>query len=549
MAGCRARLGNISVLAVVSVVMLVAVSSALASGRVRHSHWPMSYRVLHGSISRSGLRRVRDDRALSPRARESIVDGSQISIVQAPWQVFVVSVIPLGNKEALFLLCGGSIIGETHVVTAGHCMFDPETRSRVPTEDVFVVAGTSDFEQFETGEQEDEVSNVRVHPDYEYELGAGAPDDVAVLELTEPLKFNTLVQSIGPAAAAPAEGAQVNLTGFGAEVSGGEPEGPLHSLGMTVGFSGQCGGETDAVFLCASATDGSGCSGDSGSGLTDGPTPTLVGIMDTVEIISGKECLSGSGNGFVNVAAPEIRDFIEGSESPPIAPRGGGISLRAVAKVGYIATCESGSWSGSPTFSYTFMNSANDEVLQSGSSATYQLTKADVGLAISCEVLASNAGGTGVARTYALPAITDPEESGSGPSPGTPYIPPSLPWSNQSGNEAAARTVQEAQAERAAKELKSREESEAIERAQREVEAREEQPAKTAAEHCVVPSLKGDSLDKARRALSKAHCKLGKVNRPRGSSGGSLVVRHQLTAPGRKLAAGSRVGVILEPKK
>jgi hypothetical protein len=505
--------------------------------------------VIHGSVRRSVLKSVRDDRALSPRARESIVDGSQISIAQAPWQVFVVSVIPLGNKEALLLLCGGSIVGETRVVTAGHCMFDPEARSRVPAEDVLVVAGTSDFAQRETEEQQVEVSSVRVHPDYEYELGAGAPDDVAVLELAEPLKFNTLVQPIVLAAAAPVEGTQVNLTGFGAEVSGGEPEGPLYGLDMTVGFSRPCGGEVDAVFLCASAMDGSGCSGDSGSGLTDGSTPALVGIMDTVEIISGKECLSGSDNGFVNVAAPEIEDFIEGSESPPIAPRGGGISLRAVTKVGDTATCESGSWSGSPTFSYMFMNSANNEVLQSGSSAAYQLTKADVGLTISCEVLASNAGGTGVARTNALPPITDPEESGSGSSPGTPYVPPSLPWSNQSGNEAAARTVQEAQAERAAKELKSREESEAIERAQREVEAREDQPAKAAAQRCVVPSLKGDSLSKARHALSKADCKLGKLTTPRNSSAGSLVVTHQRVAPGKKLAVGTRVGVTLGRKR
>ena len=428
-------------------------------------------------------------------------------------------------------------------------MFDPETRSRVPVEDMFVVAGTSDFEQLETGEQEAEVSSVRVHPDFEYELGAGAPDDVAVMKLTEPLKLNTLVQPISLAAATPAEGAQVNLTGFGAEVSGGEPEGPLHSLGMRVGFSGQCGGEADAVFLCASATDGSGCSGDSGSGLTDGPTPTLVGIMDTVEIISGKECLSGSANGFVNVAAPEIRDFIEGSENPPVAPRGGGISLRAVTNVGDTATCESGSWSGSPTFSYMFMNNANNEVLQSGSSATYQLTEADVGLTISCEVLASNAGGTAVARTNALPAITDPEGSVGGSSPGAPYVPPSLPWANESGNEAAARTVKEAEAERVAKERESREEVEAIERAQREVEAQEDQPAKAAVQRCVVPSLKGDSLSKARRALSKAHCKLGKVTTFRGSSGGSLVVTYQRTAPGKKLATGARVGVTLGRKR
>lgn len=33
-----------------------------------------------------------------------------------------------------------------------------------------------------------------------------------------------------------------------------------------------------------------------------------------------------------------------------------------------------------------------------------------------------------------------------------------------------------------------------------------------------VPSLRGDTLTSARRALSKAHCRLGKVSRPRSTT-------------------------------
>lgn len=548
----RIGLRVVGILVAAVVIGLIPMSSAMASKRALLKHWPTVHRVLHGPSARIPRRRMLHRGGPSLLAHASVVDGSQITIGQAPWQVFVLSVIPVGKEEALLLLCGGSIIGEARVVTAGHCMFDPEDGSRVPAEDVLVIAGTSDFERVEAGQQNMEVATVRVHPDFDYAAGPGTPDDVAVLELAKPLTFNASVQTIGLVAAggAPTEGDQVNLTGFGVETPNGQPEGPLNSLGMTVGFSRPCGGQADAVFLCASATAGSGCSGDSGSGLTDGSTPTLVGVMDTVEVISGEECRSGSNNGFVNIAAPEIREFIEGSESPPIAPRGGGISIRAVTRVGDTATCESGSWSGSPTFSYMFMNGANNEVLQSGSpSPYYQFTKADVGLTISCEVLASNAGGTGVARTKALSAIRESEESSSGPNPGAPYVPPQLPPSNQSANEAAARIVKEAEVERAAKERKAREESEAIERAQEEAEAREKQPAKTAAEHCVVPSLKGDSLNKARHVLSKAHCKLGKVTMPHGSSGGSLVVTRQRTAAGRKLPAGTRVGVTMGPKR
>jgi hypothetical protein len=198
---------------------------------------------------------------------------------------------------------------------------------------------------------------------------------------------------------------------------------------------------------------------------------------------------------------------------------------------------------------YVFVNSANKEVLQSGGSATYQLTKANIGMALSCEVLASNAGGTGVARTVALPAITSSEESGNGLGPGAPYESKPSQGAIESGNEASARALKEYEAQRAVQERKAREEAEAIEQAQREVESREVGSAKTAAERCVVPSLKGDSLSKARHALNKAHCKLGKVTMSRGSSGSSLVVTHQKTAPGKRLPVWTRVAVTIGHKK
>jgi hypothetical protein len=364
----------------------------------------------------------------------AIVGGSQIAIAQAPWQVFVVSEIPI-EKGVLLLLCGGSILDETHIVTAGHCMFDPETGTRVPSADISVVAGTSDFARPETGEQEVEVSAVRVHPDFDYATGPGAPDDVAVLELAKPLVFGTLVWPISLVAAGdqPGEGTQVNLTGFGLEAPAGEPEGPLHSIGMTIGYSKPCGGDADAVLLCASAPGGSGCNGDSGSALTEGATPVLVGVMDTVAVSSGESCRAGAQNGFVNVAAPEIRDFLEGSETPPMAPRGGGAIIRAVTEVGHLMTCEPGAWSGSPTFTYAFVNSANGQILQTGLSPTYPLTSADVGRTIYCQVSASNAGGTGIGRTPALSAIkaaAAPPTQGSGevntPALSTPSLPSTI---------------------------------------------------------------------------------------------------------------------------
>ncbi len=278
---------------------------------------------------------------------------------------------------------------------------------------VAVVAGVSNIDSnSEASEQFSEAGDVRVHPYFKYAEGPGTADDVAVITLAKALSLSSgpgsTASSIGMSAAGqtPAEGIQVNLTGFGLEeANAAEPDGLLHSLGMTVGYSRECGYEADALFVCAKAPAGSGCNGDSGSGLTSGSTPTLVGVMDIVAAVSGERCHTGAVNGFVNVTAPEIRDFIEGSESPPRAPRGGGAFIEGVIKAGHQLNCNPGGWSNGPTFTYSFVDSANGQVLQQGSSSAYVLSAADVGRTIYCEVHASNAGGTGVGRTPALPPI------------------------------------------------------------------------------------------------------------------------------------------------
>lgn len=63
---------------------------------------------------------------------------------------------------------------------------------------------------------------------------------------------------------------------------------------------------------------------------------------------------------------------------------------------------------------------------------------------------------------------------------------------------------------------------------------------------CIVPKLKGKTLAKAKKALSKAHCKLGKVHRPlRVPHGAKLVVRSQSPRAGTRHKAGTKVAVTL----
>jgi hypothetical protein len=344
-------------------------------------------------------------------AKPAIVGGSQITIGQAPWQVAVEAMIP-EEKDFVKILCGGSILDAAHIVTAAHCVFDPKTGEVTPAEDFTVRTGTSNLASHgEPEEQERVVTNVRAHPYYTYTPDSGQvlPDDIAVLTLQEPLL-------LGPAAAAipmvspgasPAEGTLVTLTGFGEENPLiDELNDKLYSLGMTVGWPRECGGENDAVLLCASSPSGTPCNGDSGGGLTLGSPATLVGVEDDFTLVSGKRCVAGAENAFADVAAPEIQDFLDGSEEPPRAPRGGHAVIREAPINGGVMSCESGSWSESPTFTYTFLDSSTGQIVQQGASTTYAVPAAELGHGILCEVQASNAGGTGVGRTPPLQAIS-----------------------------------------------------------------------------------------------------------------------------------------------
>jgi hypothetical protein len=68
---------------------------------------------------------------------------------------------------------------------------------------------------------------------------------------------------------------------------------------------------------------------------------------------------------------------------------------------------------------------------------------------------------------------------------------------------------------------------------------------------CKVPKLRGRSLRAAKKALAKAHCKLGRVRKPRarrGHGAPALVVLGSKPARGAVRAAGAKVKLTLGPK-
>jgi hypothetical protein len=130
-------------------------------------------------------------------------------------------------------------------------------------------------------------------------------------------------------------------------------------------------------------------------------------------------------------------------------------------------------------------------------------------------------------------------------------------WSTELANSESAQTVKEYEA-RQQQQAKEKEEAKAREAARfateeaelKQAEAQDAQEAATRereeqeAEHpaCRVPALKGDTLTAARRALARAHCRLGAVHQP-AHRHGTLYVSAQGAPAGKHLAHNARVAL------
>jgi hypothetical protein len=341
-----------------------------------------------------------------------VVGGSVIQVQQAPWTVY----LQYQSANTRFL-CTGSIVDASHILTAAHCLYDDVGRLATPSQ-VTVRAGVSNYSSpLPTDQEQDRpVSLIRVHPGYVY-AGRPTPDDVAVIALASPLDLSgPTVQAVAlpTAGAAYPAGAAVAMAGFGRQSPTVQTSGPLSWMTATVDPQGECGGSgggltaNNGITLCATSPTGAVCNGDSGSGLvTTTGTPVLVGVVSA----GATGCDAGSHSLFTYTGAPEILQFVQGSDNPPTAPRETAATFLQIKwdpplVVGNTLTCSTGAWAPpQPRFAYSFVNLTDGTVLQSGPRTTYLVPPAAIGATIVCEVTASNDGGTMLEETDPTPAV------------------------------------------------------------------------------------------------------------------------------------------------
>ncbi|XP_050342058.1 trypsin-3-like isoform X2 [Nymphalis io] len=222
---------------------------------------------------------------------DRIVGGEEANILEHPYQVsFIVN-------NSYF--CGGFIVSENYILTAGHCAqnVDPST--------VVLRAGSS----YRKNGTIIPIAEVTPHPEYD---NPAFDKDVAYMKTVEPIKFTDTIKAIELPPKNRNLRGEILVSGWGRMKQGASsiPNRLMHVQLPVVNFiqcflvyptvltrNMWCGGN---FFLGGEGT----CQGDSGgAAIQDG---MAVGIVSF-----GRGCgQSLSPSVFADIASPTIRDFI-----------------------------------------------------------------------------------------------------------------------------------------------------------------------------------------------------------------------------------------------
>ncbi|XP_055531893.1 collagenase-like [Wyeomyia smithii] len=200
-----------------------------------------------------------------------VVNGQPAAVGQFPYQVLLKVQLPQGRA-----LCGGSLLSDQWVLTAGHC-----TQGATSFE---VTLGAVDLNDTENDGRV--VVTATEYVRHEKFNPLFATNDVAVVKLPKPVELNDRVQPVKlPTGTDSYTDQKVVVSGWGLQKNGGEVAEKLQYAPLKVISNSQCTKTYNPLVvkkttLCAQGDDKqSPCNGDSGGPLVLENERVLVGVV------------------------------------------------------------------------------------------------------------------------------------------------------------------------------------------------------------------------------------------------------------------------------
>ena len=204
-----------------------------------------------------------------------IVGGSSTNVKRWPWMAGLL------RKGKSVPFCGGSLVNQNTIVTAGHCVAKENPRS------LRIRLGSSEMRsgKREAHSKEYAVRSMRTHPGYHY-----PHNDIAVIKLKSKVKYNKYIQPIAlDSGDGEHSGRSVVVTGWGTTSYGGRQSRKLKEVGLKVWDLSSCNRAIKDFpitngMICAGDPNGQrkdACQGDSGGPLMthSGNKWKLIGIV------------------------------------------------------------------------------------------------------------------------------------------------------------------------------------------------------------------------------------------------------------------------------